>query len=189
MKNLADGGTLDVEELDLNVWAPRMLDDKASLKVWKRTGTNPVAYNGDTFYSEDDAETLRPLTAEAINTYWDEKYPDFERSGSPNPMMNCEDYAKGGSDINYRDGVTYDLGKESDRDSLKVVLDDGRHVLQLGAVKLTAHFLVVESQGGGNVKISQKDGDSAIYQRVMSSTDAVGYIRGKHSTVVELHRV
>jgi hypothetical protein len=185
-KRLATGGTIDVEELDVDVWASRMLDDKpATLKIWKRTGTNPVSYNGDTFYSEDD-ETLHPLTAADVNAYWDEKYSGFERSGSPTPLLNCEDYAKGGTGVEYRDGDTYNLNNEADQDKLKGVLDAGKHVLQLGAVKLTAHFLIAEKEGG-NVKISQKDGDSAYYQKAMSAAEAVNYIRGKHSTVVEVH--
>jgi hypothetical protein len=184
-KKLA-GVTIDVEELDVDVWGPRMFNDKPTLKVWKRTGTNPVSYNGDTFYSEDD-ETLHPLTADDINAYWDEKYSGFTRSGSPTPLSNCEDYAKGGKDVVYEDGDKYDLENEADRNKLKGVLDAGKHVLQLGPNKLTAHFLIAENQGG-SVKISQKDGDSAYYQRVMSSVEAVEYIRTKHSTVVELNQ-
>jgi hypothetical protein len=185
-KNLALGGTVDVVELSQD-WVPRMLDDKPAAKVWKRTGTNPVSYNGDTFYSDGD-DQLHPLTADVVNAYWDRKYPDFTRSGSPTPLSNCEDYAKGGPNINYRDGVRYNLEDQDDRASLKGVLDNGRHVLQLGAQQLTAHFVVADNQNN-NVTISQKDGDSAIYERVMSSVDAVAYVRSKQSIVIEVHRV
>ncbi|HYW72344.1 MAG TPA: hypothetical protein VE961_15005 [Pyrinomonadaceae bacterium] len=183
-KDLVAGGTVDVEELD-DQWISRMLDahEQASqLKAWKRRGTNPTVYNGDTFYSEPNGK-LRPLTAEAVNAYWDEKYPGFTRSGSPTPLQNCEDYATGGA--NYQAGTTYDLNTQGDREALKVVLDNGRHVLQLGALRANAHFLIADNQGG-NVTISQKDGDSAIYSKVMSATDAVAYVRSKHATVIEL---
>jgi len=186
VKNLATGGTLDVEELDKDVWASRMFDEQAidNLKTWKRTGTNPVSYDGDTFYSGGD-DRLHPLTADDVNAYWDRKYPGFTRSGSPTPLSNCEDYAKGG--VEYRNGVTYNLEQQADRDNLKAVLDDGTHVLQLGPRREYAHFLIAENREN-NVTIKQKDGDSAYYHKVMTSVEAVTYIRSKHSTAIVLQR-
>lgn len=186
VKNLALGGTLDVEELDGDVWASRMFDEQAiaNLKIWKRTGSTPAGYNGDTYYSGDD-ERLHALTADSVNAYWDRKYAGFTRSGSPTPLQNCEDYAKGGQ--SYRDGVTYDLDQETDRNRLQEVLEAGTQVLQLGTVRLTAHFLIAEKTDT-NVTIRQKDGDSAIYHKVMTPQAAVEYIRTKHSKAIVLVR-
>jgi hypothetical protein len=186
-KALADGKKVDVDETELgDAWAPRVLDSvTGTLHIWKRKGTNPQTYNDDTFYSENDGPLI-PLTAKMVNDYWDEKYPGFTRSGNPDPTKNCQDYAYEGHS-SYTDGTQYDLNKEGDQSALEGVLGSGKHVLQLGSQKVTAHFVIANHQGGG-VRISQKDGDSAIYYKDMTAKEAVAYLKTKHSTIIEQNR-
>jgi hypothetical protein len=165
--------------------------------VWKRKGWTGGWATGQIFYTPDatDDSPLLPLPPEMINAYWDAKYPSpFTRVSGPDWRKNCADHAIGESFPDVAEAKAAlasswpDKHPYSGPESLVAIMQDlapGEYVAQVGTG--WPHFIRL-TVGGGTVAMSQKDGESGVYEATMSRGDAAGYIVGKSGSGIIYRR-
>ncbi len=153
------------------------------LKGWEATGW----VDGKIFYSETSAEdsTIHPLPASTINEYWDARYPSpFTRVSGPDWRANCADYAIGQTFEDVEPAKSFLASSWTNRgnytsdtlDGMLTGLADGAYVVQAAN-----HFLKM-TVGAAGVALSQKDGESGVYEATMARSAAATYISGKASS-------
>lgn len=186
-------------DLDLLVdenFLPVAIQDTApSALVLKLKGWDPTGWvDGKIFYSETSSEdsAIHPLPASTINEYWDARYPSpFTRVSGPDWRANCADYAIGqvfedvGPAKSFLASSWTNRGNYTNEESLTEILTglgDGAYVAQAAN-----HFLKV-TIGSAGVTLSQKDGESGVYEATMTRSAAATYICGKASSGIIYQR-
>ena len=190
VKKKLNEAEVEVEELDN--WGPVALDSDEAVpptaKFWKRMGYDGAWVEDTIFYTVGpDHSKLISISPAKINAYWDEKYLNsgFSRISGPDWRKNCADHATGETFPEVDEAVTSlaqswtNKGQYNGAQSLHNViktLQPGSYVAQVGVQNF--HFIRLTLHGEA-VKLSQKDGESGVYEASMSKEAAAQYITGK----------
>ncbi len=181
-----DGKELEVEPIE--DWVPVALDAvlPPAAQVWKLKGYDGEWLEDKLFYTEDsESEKLVSILPKTINEYWDEKYAGFERVSGPDWRKNCADHAIGqtfedvGAAKDFLKGSWTNKGNYNSVESLNEVLkqlEAGIYVAQVGLG--SPHFIRLTITAE-SVAMSQKDGESGVYEASMGKEAAAEYIWGK----------
>jgi hypothetical protein len=136
--------------------------------MYKRNGGITAGWNNtDLFYADGDGDLVQ-ITTKMVNDYWDPKYEGFAQLSGPDWTKNCEDYAKA-------NGTGEELGNYTSTETLAALItDNGNYVL-----KMANHWMRVEKSGSNAITIRQKDGESAVYSKNFTVSEAFEYILSK----------
>lgn len=153
-------------------YLPNCVDnDDLKRKFYRRSdGITSGWNNTDLFYADGDGELMQ-ITEEMVNKFFDAKYPGWTRTGTPDWVKNCEDYAKSSEGYKESNKKSYINNDSNSKEKLKEILTTvGNYV-----INISYHWMRVERNEKG-ITIRQKDGESAVYSKEFTLDGGINYI-------------